>query len=349
MNHHLLPFPYNQSQPLTWWERVLQPPLLSFIGGPIYSTPQKPSTSPIPTQPRSSGWGDSRLPPIRVICISDTHNATPPLPPGDILIHAGDLSARGTFDEVQAQLRWLAAQPHPHKIVIAGNHDLLLDEASDGKFPARGELNSEAKRKDLDWGGIWYLQDEAVTLEVQTELQLRVPGPGEPQLATRRVKIYGSSLTPEFGHWAFQYPAIRDVWTGKVPDDTDILVVHAPPALYGDCDGEGERSGDVEVKGDGYLLREIRRIQPKMVVCGHIHGAFGAAVIQHDGIQDVMDGLQMRWGGYDLVGALKGVVRRKVTTPRDIDRPKETLVLNAAVAPGALESVGKSAIAVDLL
>ena len=64
-------------------------------------------------------------------------------------------------------------------------------------------------------------------------------------------------MTPEFGLWAFQYPSIRDVWTGQIPDDTDVLVVHGPPALYGDGDGEKGPDGKIKVKGDGYLLREI--------------------------------------------------------------------------------------------
>ncbi|EKV11049.1 hypothetical protein PDIG_47860 [Penicillium digitatum PHI26] len=122
---------------------------------------------------------NSNLPPIRISCISDTHNATPPLPPGDILVHAGDLTAYGTFDEVQAQLHWLSSQPHKHKIVIAGNHDLILDEARERKFPTREGI-SATKRKELDWTGIHYLQDEAVTLE------LPVSPTGEQQV--RRVK-----------------------------------------------------------------------------------------------------------------------------------------------------------------
>jgi hypothetical protein len=31
--------------------------------------------------------------PITVVCISDTHNTQPPIPYGDLLLHAGDLSA----------------------------------------------------------------------------------------------------------------------------------------------------------------------------------------------------------------------------------------------------------------
>ncbi|KAL5355924.1 Metallo-dependent phosphatase-like protein [Aspergillus floccosus] len=333
MNNHLLPFPYKQSHPQSWLERVLQPFSSLLFGEPTPSTPQEPLTRPIALRHHKDD-----LPPIRIICISDTHNAILPLPPGDILVHAGDLTAHGTFDEVQAQLRWLSSQPHTHKIVIAGNHDIILDEACDTKFPTRTET-SAAKRAELDWGGIRYLHDEAITL------QLPVPRLERQQM--RRVKIYASPLTPEFGLWAFQYPPIRDVWTGRVPDDTDILVVHGPPALYGDCDGEKGPNGKVQVKGDGYLLREIRRVRPRMVICGHIHGAYGLAVIQHHGAQDVVNGLQMRWEGYNLLGALQRAIRSTITGSRDDGQPQETLVVNAAVAPGTLNSERKNVITVD--
>lgn len=64
--------------------------------------------------------------------------------------------AHGTLAEMQAQLQWLSSQPHSHKIVIAENHDILLDESCDTKFLTRsGDIVAE--RKELDWNGIQYL------------------------------------------------------------------------------------------------------------------------------------------------------------------------------------------------
>lgn len=65
--------------------------------------------------------------PITIVCVSDTHGTQPPLPPGDVLLHAGDLSVWGSLAEIQEQLNWLDAQPHAQKVLIAGNHDLLFD------------------------------------------------------------------------------------------------------------------------------------------------------------------------------------------------------------------------------
>lgn len=47
---------------------------------------------------------------VRFVCVSDTHNLTdkmPPLPPGDVLLHAGDFTRRGFWDEVVHFNNWL--------------------------------------------------------------------------------------------------------------------------------------------------------------------------------------------------------------------------------------------------
>ncbi|CRK37507.1 hypothetical protein BN1723_015204, partial [Verticillium longisporum] len=57
---------------------------------------------------------------IRVVCLADTHDLFPadPVPEGDLLIHAGDLSTPGTAAALQAQIDFLAAQPHTHKVLL---------------------------------------------------------------------------------------------------------------------------------------------------------------------------------------------------------------------------------------
>ena len=61
----------------------------------------------------------------RIICISDTHNASPTngafkLPKGDVLIHAGDLTNQGTYSELKKTLDWISTSDFEVKIVIAG-------------------------------------------------------------------------------------------------------------------------------------------------------------------------------------------------------------------------------------
>lgn len=56
----------------------------------------------------------------RIVCVSDTHNNTPKLPPGDVLIHAGDLTNQGSYDELERAVAWLEKTPFEVKIVVAG-------------------------------------------------------------------------------------------------------------------------------------------------------------------------------------------------------------------------------------
>ena len=62
---------------------------------------------------------------VRFVCISDTHNASPKsgafkLPQGDVLIHAGDLTRQGTYQELRKALEWIDQAKYERKIVVAG-------------------------------------------------------------------------------------------------------------------------------------------------------------------------------------------------------------------------------------
>jgi predicted phosphodiesterase len=56
----------------------------------------------------------------RIVCVSDTHNQTPSLPRGDVLIHAGDLTNQGSFTELKKTATWLEKADFEAKIVVAG-------------------------------------------------------------------------------------------------------------------------------------------------------------------------------------------------------------------------------------
>lgn len=61
----------------------------------------------------------------RFVCVSDTHSYTPSeagfrLPPGDVLIHAGDLTKQGSKSELQRTMQWIQDADYEVKIVVAG-------------------------------------------------------------------------------------------------------------------------------------------------------------------------------------------------------------------------------------
>jgi predicted phosphohydrolase len=182
---------------------------------------------------------------MRIVCLSDTHGRHGQLsvPEGDVLVHAGDFSMAGRTDEIERFDRWLGTLPHPHKVVVAGNHDFLF------------ERDPERARALL--GNASYLQDGLLEVE--------------------GLRIWGSPWQPWFFDWAFNLPRGPELaakWA-LVPDGVDVLVTHGPPAEILDFTASGEAVGCHD------LARALERIRPRLHVFGHIHEAYGR--LQRDG------------------------------------------------------------------
>ena len=67
---------------------------------------------------------------MRIVCVADTHELHRELvvPPGDMLIHAGDItffSKRPSM--IQDFNDWLGELPHKYKVVTLGNHDFAFE------------------------------------------------------------------------------------------------------------------------------------------------------------------------------------------------------------------------------
>jgi len=224
------------------WQRIQQDPIL-FVAQWLYAH-RPPSTTPKPASTMH----------VRIVCISDTHNEQPHVPNGEILIHAGDLTVNGTFKELQSQLDWLNSLPHQHKVMIAGNHDLLLDPSFFIRNP-RAE-GSKRTKQELCWGSITYLCNSSATLDIRGQ----------------SYHVYGSPMTPKNGNWAFQYPGTDDIWSNTVPEATDILVTHGPAKGHLDS----SPANPSYLQGCAHFQRELWRVKPRLHVFGHIHSARGA-------------------------------------------------------------------------
>ncbi|MBI2933881.1 MAG: metallophosphatase domain-containing protein [Planctomycetes bacterium] len=176
---------------------------------------------------------------MRIVCLSDTHGFHDRIavPPGDLLLHAGDFTMVGREDEIARFDAWLATLPHRRKVVIAGNHDWLFQLE-----PARA--------RSLLAHAI-YLEDSETTVE--------------------GLRIWGSPWQPEFARWAFNLPRgapLASKWA-LTPSGIDLLLTHGPPRGFGDrtCGGESVGCED--------LLAALRRLRPRAHVFGHIHEGYG--------------------------------------------------------------------------
>jgi hypothetical protein len=219
--------------------------------------------------------------PVTVVCISDTHTLRCHVPDGDLLIHAGDLTNRGTPPELQTQIDWLHRLPHRHKVAIAGNHDCWLDPLSRRSLAA----DPAWQHQHLDWRSVHYLQHNQTVAPFATPGSNRDPDAGrtsyfESHPPRRELVVYGAPQVPRCGgdDHAFQYPPDMDGWSGTVPDNTQVLITHTPPRHHLDLG-----------LGCPFLLAELWRVKPKLHVFGHVHGGAGREVLRWDNAQRVYE------------------------------------------------------------
>lgn len=182
-----------------------------------------------------------------IVCTADLHEHLVEIPECDLLLIAGDVSfaVKGDLPTKQAFLigeftQWLEQVPAEEIVLVAGNHDQSIEA----------------------WGlppGLrcHYLQDDGIELF--------------------GLKLWGTPWQPWFNDWAFNAPAHNgELFLASrfalIPTDTDIVVCHGPPRGYGDHNGE---PGDDANVGSTAMTDVLERIQPRLVVCGHIHSGYG--------------------------------------------------------------------------
>lgn len=179
---------------------------------------------------------------MRLVCISDTHGLHDQvtLPPGDVLVHAGDFTNEGELEDVRAFLDWFGGVgSFGWRVLIAGNHDLSFEHLPEVVEP-------------LIPAAVTYLNDSGVSIG--------------------GVQFWGSPVTPYFFDWAFnrREREIEQHWN-LIPAGTDVLVTHGPPFQIRDGVGPGRES-----VGCPHLARTVTRVRPRLHVFGHIHEGYGS-------------------------------------------------------------------------
>jgi len=210
---------------------------------------------------------------VRFVCISDTHNqhgapALAQLPPGDVLVCTGDFTSRGTYQEVEAFCRWFGAQPHPRKLLIAGNHDVALD--------ASAPLNDFFRAASAQGGA-----ERAPLTAAVLALVTSIPGCDylcDSGTSVDGLRVWGSPWQPgkhdgQLGGFNLQRngPKLRGKWR-LIPPSTDVLLTHGPPLGCHDVvDRDGSHAGCHD------LACAVASVRPSLHVFGHIHEGYGAS------------------------------------------------------------------------
>jgi Icc-related predicted phosphoesterase len=257
----LSPKPRDIFDPPSFYERVYNRPL-QYLIGLLFRFFNRLQSVPRPQKPL-----------LRVVCISDTHNIIQQIPEGDILIHAGDLTDKGTIPEIQAQIDWLDSLPHSYKFAIAGNHDAWFDPQS------RRTLSTEDQTGSLNWKSVRYLQHSSADIVFKGRTE-----------ESRKIRIYGAPQIPACGgsSFAFQYSRGRDAWTETIPENVNILVTHTPPKYHLDLFSPS--------LGCEFLLKSIWVTKPQLHVFGHVHAGAGRETVRWDAAQAIYEQVMDRKG-----------------------------------------------------
>ncbi|ELR11455.1 Ser/Thr phosphatase family superfamily protein [Acanthamoeba castellanii str. Neff] len=193
----------------------------------------------------------------RFVCISDTHNRHRmlELPAGDVLLHSGDFSLSCKEKELVDFTEWLHEQPYTHKVIVAGNHDVLLHS----EFYERHH---------------WRYHTEKIERHLELKQRLRsVCTYLEDELCEiNGIKIWGSPWVPYYHDWAFMPPddaGLKAAWA-KVPAGVDVLITHGPPHKVRDKTYQGANAG-CPLLADAVF----KRIKPAVHCFGHIHTGYG--------------------------------------------------------------------------
>ncbi|VDN55378.1 unnamed protein product [Dracunculus medinensis] len=206
---------------------------------------------------------------VRFVCIACLHGSLlnpMTIPPGDVLVIAGDITNYGFPDEIKAFNENMAKLRYPFKVAIAGNHDCTFDEAylkSSGKDIGEKEL---ALKKKL----VAALAQSKITNP--KSLLTEVIYLQDSLIEIFGIRIYGTPWQPRYDNLAFNISRgqqILDKWN-QIPAGIDVLITHTPPLGHGDMLPSGIRVGCVEL-----LNSCVRRIRPKYHIFGHVHQGYG--------------------------------------------------------------------------
>lgn len=184
---------------------------------------------------------------MKIICISDTHGSFPKdLPKGDILIHAGDWSSTGSYKDTIKFLDYLEKINYNYEniVIVPGNHEKWIED------------NINLAKEEFKNRNITLLIDESITIN--------------------GLVFYGTPWVPVYKNWSFmKEDSTRKNFMDAIPDETDILITHAPPYGHLDVVDTGKEKINVGCK---HLSKALDRCNAKLHVFGHVHESSGVKV-----------------------------------------------------------------------
>lgn len=222
----------------------------------------------------------------KVLVLSDTHGQ--PLKHNidtrpDIVVHCGDFTEESKLHEFRTAIELLKSIDAPIKLVIAGNHDLTLDDRVyeearrgvaaesdhdtgllDRVYVKVGEARELFETEEAKTAGVYLLDEGNYEIELTNGALLSLYA--SPYTASRS-SGWGFSYDPEDGE------KHRDIKKWDVWEKVDLIMTHSPPL------GVLDRTESLSRAGSASLFRAMARVRPKVHCFGHIHEAWGARLV----------------------------------------------------------------------
>jgi len=205
---------------------------------------------------------------VRLLHLSDTHGMHDqiekrfPLQEADVLLHTGDLTNNGTWDQLRKVNEWFGKIRHrfKHIVVIAGNHD-----SSSASWCKRADVKKALTNATV--------LNHEVALDVFKDFGLQIYG--SPWLASK-----GGTDPGGKGHLFH-----------KIPSGIDVLMTHGPARhILDNISGHGKSFCPWGSSSD--LNDAIVRAKPRVHLFGHLHEQRG--VWQRDSSGRYIGGVEFK-------------------------------------------------------
>lgn len=238
---------------------------------------------------------------IRIICFSDTHSRHNKIPkdwfqPADIALFAGDFTQGGSLKDTISFKTFYKSLPYKYKVLIAGNHEVTFDIEN-----RRDIIGHYLKREQKDYLNLINEYEKQTGEKVMPEefklyndnavnfIKKQITEDNdliyleESSITIEGLNIYGTPYSPFFYNWAFPtFPdherekgGITASRWNKIPENTDIVLVHGPPLNILDKTTSDEHTGCP------FLAEKIAQVEPLLCIFGHIHEAYGCKQIEN--------------------------------------------------------------------
>ena len=239
---------------------------------------------------------------LKICATSDTHGNPIIIPECDFFCHCGDWSPLYLQDNFVRMQSWLDAfiidlchLPCKYVVIIAGNHDLIMDSMLGHDIFMTTQYRLGLTRQVLDSYGtpvheckVRYLDRTSVTLD--------------------GVTFWGSPVTKQINRWEKRWAFETNTPAYDIHSNADVVLTHQPSDYKGLGNTYWRMSEPSKRFGQRCLTEAINGSNAKLHLCGHIHTGNHSPVVYPNKVQTIGCNVSMLDEQYEPVYPVKSFI-----------------------------------------